>query len=627
MKNQELTITAIVMGLILSVVMGAANVYLGLRAGMTVSASIPAAVIAMGVLQGVFRRKSILEANLVQTSASAGESLAAGIIFTMPALVMIGVWEDFDFWTTGVIALSGGLLGILFMIPMRRVFIVESPELKYPEGIACAEVLRAGESDTRGETRSGSFLVFSGLMVGGGFKFLVSLFGLLKGSVAGAFFASNRAFYFGLDISPALVSVGVIVGLPVAMQIFLGGAIGWLVVIPLLKADPSLSAIEAAEKLWSTQVRYIGVGTMVVGGVYSIWRVRNGLVYAVKDLFSQYRRKVETQEEETEVNLGGKALSLFTLVCIGLIFGFYYIFLDRHLSITVLVTVIMIVMAFFFTAVASYIVGLVGNSNSPVSGMTITTILITGLLIYLFGYSGTEGILATLGVAGVVCCVACTSGDVCNDLKTGYLLKARPRSQQILQILGVLAAAFILAPVMSVLHEGSLNQGTGGIGGRELPAPQAGLFASLVDGFFGNGQLPWGMVGIGIGIGVFILLLDFLFARGGIHVRLHVMPVAVGIYLPLELSVPIFLGGLLHFCLSRLKNAVSLQRNGVLVSSGVIAGESLAGVFLGFLAYMEYRTWDWGSGLGPLGGDLLSIVMLGLVMVWIVWQSRHFARS
>jgi putative OPT family oligopeptide transporter len=680
----ELTIAAIVLGLLLSLVMGAANVYLGLRAGMTVSASIPAAVIAIGILRGILGRRSIREANLVQTSASAGESLAAGVIFTMPALILVNEWERFDFWTTSLVALTGGLLGILFMIPMRRVFVVDNEELKFPEGVACAEVLRAGEEDAgtadEPETRmgiprdrdadgtkptletwsegsqkssqetsprsssqpesgdgSGVQYVFRGILVGGLFKVAESFLGILRGNVEWATQIGGRVFYFGFEAVPALVAVGYIVGLGIASQVFLGGALGWLVAIPLLGTAglDAPNAVKLANILWEDQVRYIGVGAMVVGGVASIWHVRRGLVSATAQLIRAIRdRHSSTRVPAEEQDLPGPAIALLGLVCIGLTGGVYYQMLHHHLGVTLLTTGIMIVMSFFFTAVASYIVGLVGNSNSPVSGMTITAVLGTALLISVFGYGGSDGILATLGVAGIVCCVACTSGDVCNDLKTGHLVGASPRLQQLMQVLGVCVAAFVMAPVMTVLHESS-----DGIGSRDLPAPQAGLFAALTEGFFRDQPLPWDMVGWGVGLGLSLLLIDLLLRRSGSRFQLHVMPVAVGIYLPFGLSVPILIGGWLHHRLSRRASEGEL-RHGVLATSGIIAGESLVGVLLGILAYYGLRNlWDI-PGLGskvdgapddaaPLDGlggtgvfDGLTVIAMAAVAYWIYRQVR-----
>ncbi len=625
-SHRELTAMSITAGLILSVVMGAANVYLGLRVGMTVSASIPAAVLATGVLRGIFNRRSILEANIVQTSASAGESLAAGIIFTMPALILTGIWSEFDFWTTTLVALSGGLLGILMMIPMRRAIVVESTDLKFPEGVACAEVLRAGAAEDddaeAGGASVGTSLVFGGLAAGAAIKMCSGFLGILKSSVAYATRAGGRTWYFGMDVSPALVAVGLIVGLPVACQVFLGGAIGWYILIPMLSSGTiESSAADHAFALWSSEVRYVGVGAMVVGGLAAIWKVRHGIVAAFRELFGNLQAAAGPKPTDAddvphvERNLEFRYIASLATVCAAIVFGIYFVLLQRSIGITVLATFAALLLAFFFTAVASYIVGLVGNSNSPVSGMTISAVLMTGLMLWVGDYTGEAGILAMLGVAGVVCCVACTAGDVCNDLKTGQLVGATPRSQQIAQVLGVLVAAFIMAPVLTILHEGSLNAGTGGIGGEELVAPQAGLFASLAEGFFGNGAIPWKMVGWGVGLAVFILIADIPLAVKKSSFRLHVMPVAVGIYLPAELSVPILLGGVLHWLISRRPDSDSANRRSVLLASGIIAGESLMGVGLGLLAFLGTTSLTLGESMpaGVLAG--VSILVLAGVLI------------
>lgn len=571
----ELNLRTVIIGLSLSIVMGAANVYLGLKAGMTVSASIPAAVVGMLVLRLVSKKASILEANQIQTAASAGESLAAGIIFTMPALIIIGVWNEFDMLLTTVIAFTGGLLGILFMIPMRKVFIVSNVEnLQYPEGVACASVLKAGQE----ESDSGDAVsIIQGALIGMGFKQLISFFGVFKGTLEGAILSSNRIFFFGGDISPALLAVGYIVRLNVAILIFIGGVIGWLIGIPLLGQgiEHSADPVEGAYSLWSNYIRYIGVGAMVVGGIASIFKVRHGLIEAIKVL----RQKKNNKKDEipiTERDLSSTTINGLSLLAIFLV-GSVYFYLTKSLPISFITTIIMIIMAFFFTAVASYIVGLVGNSNSPVSGMTITAVLFTGGLLYILGFEGTNGMIATLGVAAIVCCAACTSGDVCNDLKTGHMVGASPFRQQMMQIAGVAVASLIMAPILQLLHENT----PGGIGGRELSAPQAGLFAELAKGFFGSGSLPWDMVSIGAIIGLIVLFLDSFLEKNNYNFRLHLMPIAVGMYLPFGLSTPILIGGLIsHFILQKNKNKDpdTVLHKGLLFASGLIAGESLMGV-------------------------------------------------
>jgi len=615
----ELNLRVIILGLGLSVVMGSANVYLGLKAGMTVSASIPAAVVGMLVLR-YFGGGSILEANQIQTAASAGESLAAGIIFTMPALILIGVWQEFDMFLTTVIAFTGGLLGILFMIPMRQVFIVKNEDnLQYPEGLACASVLEAGqESDSSDNATS----IIKGALLGGAFKGLISFAGVLKGNLETAMLSGNRLFFFGGDISPALLAVGFIVRLNVAVLIFIGGFLGWLVGIPLIghglehAADP----VEGAWELWSTKIRYVGVGAMVIGGISSIFRVRKGLVDAIKVLRDSQISIAQSDVSSSQRDIPAKAINIFSAIAVVLVGGVYY-YITNNVAITVVTTIIMIIMAFFFTAVASYIVGLVGNSNSPVSGMTITAVLFTGGLLYVFGFSGTEGMVATLGVAAIVCCAACTSGDVCNDLKTGQIVGASPYKQQIMQIAGVAVASLVMAPIMQLLHETT----PGGIGGRELAAPQAGLFASLANGFFGDGVLPWNMVAIGSALGVLILVGDSFLESNNSKFRLHLMPVAVGMYLPFGLSTPILIGGLLaHFILADDKSGKdpdSVLQRGVLLSSGLIAGESLMGILLAFVA---------GAGIQSLSPGLDPNLVTGLTLlaaVGTIWWLYNGAKS
>jgi len=608
---KELTLRAVLVGLVLAVVMGAANVYLGLKAGMTVSASIPAAVMAMLILRGVFRSGTILEANQVQTAASAGESLAAGIIFTMPALLLIGAWQHFDLLLTTLIAFTGGLLGVLLMIPMRRVFVVNpDSELKFPEALACASVLKAG--DSAGSEARGVLL---GAILGGVFKALVSFFGILKGILEQAVQGlGDRIFYFGGDISPALLAVGFIVRLNVAVLIFIGGTIAWLLGIPLLGPQASASSpLDSAWTLWSTQIRYAGVGAMVVGGVASIVKVRFGLLQAVREI-----SRLGTSTRHTggsavsERDISPKSILVLSTITVLLI-GIVYYLLTGDALISVATTGIMIVMAFFFTAVASYIVGLVGNSNSPVSGMTITAVLFTGGLLLLFGFSGMEGMVATLGVAAIVCCAACTSGDVCNDLKTGALVGASPFRQQIMQVLGVAAASLVMAPVLQLLH----NNTPGGIGGRELSAPQATLFKSLVEGLFGQGDLPWDMVGIGVAVGCVILAIDKILEGRQASFRMHVMPIAVGMYLPFGLVTPILIGGLLaHIIRGGEQGAAADQRlhRGILFASGMIAGESLMGVGIALLVSLGYARL--ALGLDETLTTALTVFAAAFVLVY-----------
>ncbi|MDA0279089.1 MAG: oligopeptide transporter, OPT family [Proteobacteria bacterium] len=617
--RKEITLRVVVLGLLLAVVMGAANVYVGLRAGMTVSASIPAAVMAMLLFKMLFKDSSILEANQVQTCASAGESLAAGIIFTMPAMILIGFWDSFDFWSVTIIALTGGLLGILFMIPMRKVFILNNPELVYPEGVACAAVLRAGEEEGEdGEQTGAARNLMLGGLLGAGVALGAKLFGVFTATLEAATVLSSRIFYFGGDLSPMLIAIGFIVRLNVAILIFIGGAISWIVAIPLLgTGDQFPSAIDGAYELWSTQIRYVGVGAMVLGGFSSLYSVRYGLVAAIKELRNNLSSG-NMIKPDLERDIPTLAIITLTVGCVCVLAYVNYRF-TSGIGITLLATAVMLVMGFFFTAVASYIVGLVGNSNSPVSGMTITAVLVAGGMLWLFNYSGMEAMVATLGIAAIVCCVAATSGDVCNDLKTGAILGAAPFRQQIMQIAGVFVAAFVMSPVLNLLH----NNIEGGIGGRELSAPQASLFASLARGFSGEGQLPWDMIGYGVLVGIVILIVDWYLKSTGKKFRAHLMPIAVGMYLPFGLAAPILIGGLIaHFHTRGTPEAShdKVLHRGILFSSGVIAGEALMSVGLACLTALGVQSLDLGLSAGLV--TILSIA----AAVFIVWMFHTFTR-
>jgi len=424
----EFTFQAVALGLILSVFMCAANVYVGLYAGMTVSAAIPAAVISMGVLRGLLRRGTILENNIVHTIASSGESLAAGIIFTVPAIVLLGIWSKFNYWETTLIAMAGGVMGVIMMIPLRKPMIIEQKELRFPEGVACAEVLKAG--DKGGAEMLG---VFVALGIGGSFKFLLSVVGIFKGSVEGALRLGKTAWYLGTDISPMLAAVGFIMGWEISLLAFLGGAISYFLAIPILSLGVDLqvgSALDNVWDIWDSQVRFFGIGAMIVAGVASIMKIAGSMGAALSTAFRGLRGLDDNESlPRTEQGITGK--TLFGLLAASLLLAtVVYAQMTKSIPVTIIISIAMFILAFFFVAVASYIVGLVGSSNSPVSGMTICTVLLTAGLLLIFGYTGTEGMLATLGVAGVVCCAACTAGDICQDLKIGQIVGATPRRLQ-----------------------------------------------------------------------------------------------------------------------------------------------------------------------------------------------------
>ena len=624
---REFTVLAVGLGIVVGLVMSLANVYLGLFAGMTVSASIPAAVISMGLLKGVFRRGTIHENNIVQTIASAGESLAAGIIFTMPALVIAGVWSDFDFWTTTLVAMTGGLLGVIFMIPLRRPMIVEDQDLIYPEGVACAKVLRAGE-----EGGAGMKMVFGALGLGALIKVCIDGVGALTAGLSTSFTVASSRVFVGIMASPALVAVGFIVGFNIAALVFLGGAISWFGAAPFLTAttdylvDGVVIPLDHAslEGLVKADVRFLGVGAMIVGGLWSIIQIRKGIAQGVRETFGSYRAAMDeaVPPPPSDQDLDRRWLLLLLLGTIIVVLFLYFRVTD-DLTVSLLATPLMVVCSFFFVAVASYIVGLVGSSNSPVSGMTICSVLLTSAAIALFGYSGEIAILATMGVAGVVCCATCTAGDVCQDLKTGNLIGATPFRQQWAEVIGVITASFVMAPVLGLLHRAY------GIGtdvhlpvemqGKALEAPQAQLFASLMDGFFGKSELPWHLIAAGAVVGVVIILIDqlVLLPRRS-KFRMFLMPVAVGMYLPLGLSTAILAGGVIAWIVGRAHHdADSRERGhekGVLLSSGLIAGEAIAGVLIAIPMAAKIKLPDWSSGLAPWFTLMAVVFVAGLLI-------------
>ncbi|MFC1573190.1 OPT family oligopeptide transporter [Candidatus Eisenbacteria bacterium] len=612
----EATILALLLGSGLSILMGAANTYLGLYAGMTVSASIPAAVTSMVFLRLVFGRGTILENNIVQTMASTGESLAAGVIFTVPALVMVGVWKEFEFWPTTLIVLLGGLLGIVFMVPMRRALIVRRRDLIYPEGVACSEVLQTGESGGKGLRA-----ILLGSVVGAVFKILISGVHLVQGTVEGAVTRGRSVLYMGADMSVALLAVGYIVNLNIAVLITLGGAIGWLVAMPLLGgADPGAVALDTAWDLWETKIRYLGVGAMLVGGLHSIWSVRGGIVAGITGLRPARDTETGLQPEaclRTERDMPFPwLLGVFLITTLATFF--LYDYLIGSAGIALVTTIVMVIAAFLFVAVATYIAGLVGSSNSPVSGMTICALLIAAGALLALGIKGESAILATLGVAGVVCCATCTSGDIAQDLKTGLLVGATPAKQQWTEIVATVVSACAFAPILFLLH-GAYGIGTGEPG--SLRAPQAALFASLTEGFFGDGVLPWNLILYGALIGVVLIVVDGFLKRAGSSFRAHVMPIAVGIYLPLSLDIPILAGGLIRHFFGR-GDKGSGGSLGILFGSGLIAGEALLGIGLAApIILVPQLVPDLGSNA------IQSLFVFALVVALYVVMARRSSAS
>ncbi|MDE0264532.1 MAG: oligopeptide transporter, OPT family [Bryobacterales bacterium] len=568
---RELTVRAVVIGLLIGTVLTAANTYLGLYAGMTVTGSIPAAIVSMGILRGLLKRGTIRENNIVQTVASAGEAVAAGIIFTVPAMLITGVWMEFSFWKVSLIGLLGGLLGVLFMVPLRRVLIVEDKELIYPEGVACAQVLEAGESGG-----SPMRTILSALGSGLLFKSLVGLVAVFRNTAEAAWRVAGTVLYGGTDVSVALLGVGVIVGVEIGIAALAGSVIAWLFAIPIFYWQSPLaeqSALDAAWTLWSSQIRYMGVGAMIVGGLASMWNIRSGIAKAVRHLLGGIGKggqSVERSDQDLPNSLVGAA---FAVAAVGTFV--LYQSVTGSLAVALTAGTVMLVSSLFFVAVSSYICGLVGSSNNPISGTTICALMFSSVILLILGMTGSAGILGALGVASIVCCAAATAGDTSQDLKTGQLVGATPRLQQTGQLIGILVPVFTIAPVLTLLHKAY------GIGTGEpdaLLAPQATLFASIAEGLFGDSNIPWTMVWIGALIAIGIVLVDGLLQRSGSRFRAHVMPVAVGIYLPLSLMVPIFLGGLISQRLQ--ERSEGARHKGLLIASGLIAGEAIAGILI-----------------------------------------------
>ena len=620
----EITVKAVVLGILLSIILSAANAYLGLFAGMTVSASIPAAVVSMGVLR-LFRKSNILENNIVQTAASAGESLAAGVIFTIPALIILDFWQEFSILWITIIAGFGGLLGVLFTIPLRRSLIVQG-DLKFPEGVATAEVLETGQHG-----KGVKHLVHAGI-AGGLFKIGSGGLGLWPEVAKGAASVKGGLLYFGSYLSPALLGVGYIVGLNIAVLVFLGGALNWLVVIPIYAgmqdwavypaehdlAGQVMSAIDYAGFLWSTKTRYLGVGAMLIGGLWTIFHMRVSLFSGIISGLKAYKNPEQAAAvERKDKDIPMKWVLILIVASIIPLFLVYQFFVqDIAVSLTMAVT--MVITGFIFSGVAAYMAGLVGSSNNPLSGLTIATVVVSALLlVLLMGKGAVNGPAAAIIVGSVVCCAGAIAGDNMQDLKAGQIVGATPYRQQIMQIVGTISAALVIGPVLVLLQRAYGFAGTPGAGPDALAAPQANLMASIAKGVFGGG-MPWTFVFAGMVLAVGIIILDGWLTRTGSSFRVPVLAVAVGVYLPFELSVPIFVGGLIHFLASRIltkskSTSKDASGSGLLFASGLITGEALMGITLA-IPVVLLKQYDIKLPLWEMPfGTILGIVLLALV--------------
>lgn len=620
----EFTVVSIVLGAILAIVFGGANAYLGLRVGMTVSASIPAAVISMGIIRKILHRDSILENNKVQTIGSAGESVAVGAIFTLPALFM---WAKEGLGSTptlvgiGLIALCGGVLGTLMMIPLRSALIVkEHGTLAYPEGQACAEVLIAGE-----EGGAKASTVFSGLGIAALYKFVTDGLKIFPSEIAYDISAYKGAGV-GVDVLPALAGVGYICGAKVSSYLFAGGVLGWLVIMPLMVlfggdsilfpvTDMTISELVSANgvsALWSNYLRYIGAGAVACGGVLSLIKSLPLIVRTFRDSMSAYGKGRSASSLRTQQDIPMPAVLIGVLV-IALV-----LWLFPPIPLNFFTALIVIVFGFFFATVSSRMVGLIGSSNNPVSGMAIATLLISTMLLKSTGSTGIEGMTAAIVIGGIICVIAAIAGDTSQDLKTGFLVGATPKKQQMGEIIGVVVSSIAIGGILYLL-----SMAWGGYGSNDLPAPQAMLMKMIVEGVMG-GNLPWNLVFAGVFIALVIEILG-----------IPVLPFSIGLYLPIYLSVPMMLGGALRWVLEKRKYASDKEKNnvvqsGVLYSSGLIAGEGIVGILLAVLAVIPMGASNVGEfinisgifSIGQIGGLIVFALLLFTVYLFATKDQR-----
>lgn len=626
----ETTVKAFILGAILSAALAAANAYIGLFAGLTVSASIPAAVISMAVLK-LFKNSNILENNIVQTAASAGESLAAGVIFTFPALVLMGYWSGFSYLETALIALAGGVLGVLFTIPLRNALIVKQ-KLKFPEGVATAEVLKSGAEGGNAI----KYLAMGGL-VGAFVKLSESGLKIWDAVFEKAAFAGEKAYgYFGLNLSPALMSVGYIVGLKIATLVFAGGVISWWIAIPIYLAInghaeglDSAALVTLGKEIWDTQIRFLGVGAMVVGGLWALINLRGAIGSALSAGLSAIKNKGTIEEPiRTEKDTPMQWVIMGIGIMVIPIFIIYLREIE-DIPISGLMAIIMVIAGFLFASVAGYMAGLVGSSNNPISGVTIATILSSSLiLLALLGTGSEKGPAAAILIGSVVACAAAIAGDNMQDLKAGNILGATPQKQQIMQMVGVVAAAFVMPLVLDLLYQ-AYGFGPATIDKpNSLQAPQATLMQSVAEGVFGGG-LPWTMVYIGMGLGVIIIILDKFQEAKNAAWRFPVLAIAVGLYLPFALDCAIMLGGVIAFMVERYQHKKQLtdpaqhkaakqssERTGLLFASGLITGEALIGISIAF-PIIYFKRDDFMAIMENTLGSLPGLVVIIAICIFL----------
>jgi putative OPT family oligopeptide transporter len=636
-EMREFTFRAVLIGLVMTVILGAANAYLGLRAGMTIAATYPAAVIGMAILR--LRKGSLLEENIARTVGSIGESVAAGAIFTIPAFIISGAWKSFStpeaYWKSTVLMAVGGILGILFVTLLRRVM-VEDPDLPFPESVAASQIHIAGQRGAQAARL---------LFVNMGFGAVVYFLGAID------LFAASKSFLLNIGtlgkslvrvetrdfsqpvavggvtsvsmpaVSPAYLGVGYIIGPRLAALNFAGGVLAWGLLVPLfayflgpqmVHAVPNLSWDAVNDAIWKSIVRPIAVGGMLVGACYTLFRMRKSLAMgmgrAISDLKKAGGQAAATDRRDRDLGakpvFGGLAVAF---VCMILLYTYF----SGTLSGGVVAALVMIVLGFFFAAVSGNLVGLIGSSNNPVSGLTLSTLIVAALLMVAIGVSGISGVAAVLGVAAVICVSSAVAGEMLQDLKVGHILGGTPSKMQIGDILGIIVASAALYFPLLILHQGDINAGGIGFGGKALPAPQAGLMASLAKGIVG-GEMAWPLVGVGILMGLSLILVE---------VR-SPMLFAVGMYLPFETVSAIFVGGVIRWITDKMRNRRGLndaqkarvENAGVLTASGLIAGEAMMGLVIAGFRFFEIKMPSVFANPSAIAG-VAVMVLVAVVMV------------
>ncbi len=651
----ELTIKAVLIGALLAIILGAANAYLGLFAGMTVSAVIPGAVMAYILLRPF--KGNILEVNIGMMGAAAGEALAAGVIFTIPALVILNAWTHIQYVETTVIAFLGGILGVLWMVPLRRALITKT-DLPFPEGIAVAAVLTStvgGEEATKDKKSKGGLWLLFGVSIAGLLKLCQEGFNVISSRVEGIVSLGRYSLlgneneavvYGGVATSPALLGVGWIIGPKIASFVFVGGLIGWVILTPLIALatglpSPNLANPEIYETvlqygngnlelgkiiwgfftIWADYIRYIGVGAMLVGGLYTIFTLRSNLSEGIKEAILGLKGGETETRIRTEKDLNfKKVFIMIALLSIPIVIT--YGLISEMWGVSIVMGIFAVLFAFVASAIAGYMAALLGSSNNPISGVTVAVLLVTTLILLLFGVSGPPAFAVAILIAAVICCAAAISGDVLQSMACGRMIGATPRKQQIAEMIGVLAAAPVLALIVSALDQAYR------IGSPSLPAPQAFLMAGIVEGVLGGG-MGWPFVFAGMILAIILILSD-----------LPVLPVAIGIYLPFTLAVPIFGGGIIRALTNRhlkkkygsaeeeeisewdlaikkkdVKPKEKVIRTGLLLTAGLIAGEALMGVLVAFLIVANINLSL--MAFPPLLPALLIFIFIGVLLAYI----------